>query len=178
MVPVLWLGVCLCVTLLIVDRRHYSECCIRSAVTRCTVLVVLYLGRMCQFGLHAAHCSHIGILLRLPLQYLRTFISLSVSLCNDLADPVFDGVRPLPVSRAGPMLFYCLKLLSIPTIVFYCFSFYRSVYWLDCGADVFWLIGCTSLSLSHALTTTLNDNNNSNKYCILILHYSENKFWI
>ena len=26
------------------------------------------------------------------LQYRRTFVPLSVSLCNDLADPVFDGV--------------------------------------------------------------------------------------
>ena len=34
-------------------------------------------------------------------QYRRTFVPLSVSLLDDLADPVFDGV-----SRAGPMLFY------------------------------------------------------------------------
>ena len=40
-------------------------CCIRSGVTRCTLLMVLYVDRMCQCGLHAALWSHIGIIMRL-----------------------------------------------------------------------------------------------------------------
>ena len=65
-------------------------------------------------------------------QYSRTFIPLSVSLCDDLANDVFDGVR-LAGSRAGPMLFYWPSS-SIPTIVFYYFSLsllsvYRLVLW-------------------------------------------------
>ena len=44
------------------------------------------------------------------LQYSRTFIPFSVSLWNDLACSVFDGVG-LAVSRAGPMLLYWPKLL-------------------------------------------------------------------
>ena len=53
--------------------------------------------RMCQCGLHAVILSHIGTLMRLLAaeprrQYHRTFIRLSVSLWNDLGDPVFDGV--------------------------------------------------------------------------------------
>ena len=43
-------------------------------------------------------------------QYRRTFIRLSVSLWNDLADPVFDGVG-LSASTARPMLFNWPKLL-------------------------------------------------------------------
>ena len=49
-------------------------------------------------------------------QYSRTFIPLSVSLWNDLANHVFDGVR-LAVSRAGPMLFYW-PMMPIPSIIF------------------------------------------------------------
>ena len=56
----------------------------------------------------------------------RTFILLSVSLWNDLSDPVFDGVG-LVVSRAGPMPFYwpscsftfCLLLFSLSLLSFY-----------------------------------------------------------
>ena len=49
---------------------------------------------MCQCGLHAELWLHIGILMhRLAAEPCRkTFIPLSVSLWNDVADPVFDGV--------------------------------------------------------------------------------------
>ena len=54
------------------------------------------------------------------LPYSRTFISLSVSLWNDLANPVFDGVGLAGFkSRANAFL---LVSCSIPTIVFYSFS--------------------------------------------------------
>ena len=58
--------------------------------------MVLYLDRMCQHGLHAVLWSHIGIhLCTASLQNLAdsmTFISFSMSLWNDLANPIFDGV--------------------------------------------------------------------------------------
>ena len=59
--------------------------------------MVFYLDRMCQCGLDAVLWSHIGTLMhRLAAepcrQYSRTFIPLSVSLRNDLANLVFDGV--------------------------------------------------------------------------------------
>ena len=65
-------------------------------------------------------------------QYNRTFIPLSVFPWNDLASPVFDGVGR-GVSRAGPMLFYCPKmlypfhnlLLFFPSLL----SVYRLVLW-------------------------------------------------
>ena len=60
-----------------------------------TLFVVLYLDRVCQRGLHAVLWSHIGTYAPprcRTLQYSRTFIPFSVSLWNDLAYPVFDGV--------------------------------------------------------------------------------------
>ena len=57
-------GLCLSVTLLIVDLWQYCVCCIRSGVIRYTLFMMLYLWRMCQCGLHALLWSHIGILMR------------------------------------------------------------------------------------------------------------------
>ena len=76
----------------IIDPWQLCVCFIRSGVTLCTLLMVLYLDRMCQCRLHAAlwytyappHCR--------TLQYSRAFIPISVSLWNDLANSVFDGV--------------------------------------------------------------------------------------
>ena len=53
-------GFCLSVTLLIVDPWQSSVCFIRSGVTRCTLIMVLYLDHMCQGWLHAVLWSHIG----------------------------------------------------------------------------------------------------------------------
>ena len=66
------------------------------------------------------------------LQYSRTFIPFSVSLWNDLANPVFDGVGLAGFkSRANDSLLAALSLLYI---VFYSFSLsllsvYRLVLW-------------------------------------------------
>ena len=62
-------------------------------------------------------------------QYRRTFIPLSVSLWNDLANPVFDGVF-----QEQGQCFFIGPSCSIPTIVFYSFSLsllsvYRLVLW-------------------------------------------------
>ena len=61
-VPGFKLGVCLSVTFLIVDPWQSCICFIRSGVTRCTFLMVLYLDRMSQHGLHAVFWSHIDTL--------------------------------------------------------------------------------------------------------------------
>ena len=58
-----WTGVCLSVTLLIVDPSQSCVCFIRSGVTRCTLLMVLYLDHMCQCGLLSVIWSHIGTLM-------------------------------------------------------------------------------------------------------------------
>ena len=94
-------------------------------------------------------------------QYSRTVIPLSVSLWNDLANPVFDGVG-LAGFKTGQCFFIGLRC-SIPSIIFYSFYllFFLSIGWY-CRAGVFGLIGCILLSLSLALPTFFNNNNNIN----------------
>ena len=53
----------LSVTFLIVDLWQSCLCFIRSGVTRCTLLILIYLDRICQYGLHAVLRSHIGTLM-------------------------------------------------------------------------------------------------------------------
>ena len=88
-------GVCSSVTYLIVNLLQFCVCCVRSGVTRCTRLMMLYLDRMCKCGLHAMPWSHIGILMcRLAVEPSSTtgLLFLSVFFWNYLADPVFGGV--------------------------------------------------------------------------------------
>ena len=98
----------------IVDLLQFCVCCIRSDATKYTRLMMRYQDRMCQCASHEVTWSHIGIcaasLQNLAARHRRTFVPLSVALWNDLADPVFDGVR-LAGLRAGSMLFYWPKLL-------------------------------------------------------------------
>ena len=153
------------VTFLIVDPWQSCVCFIRSGVTRCTLLVVLYLDRMCQRGLHAVLWSHIGTLMhRLAAEPCSRAGLLFPSRCSSgtiLLTP-YSILWDWYVSRAGPMLLYWPKLLY-PYTVFYFFSFlfFLSIGWY-CGAGVFGLIGCIPLSLSLALPTFFNNNNNNN----------------
>ena len=151
------------VTFLIVDPWQSCVCFIRSGVTRCTVLMVLCLDLMCQCGLHGVLWSHIGTLMhRLAAEPSSTAGLLFPSRClsGTLLLTPYSMVWDWRVSRAGPMLLYCPK--PIKTIVFYSFPFlfFLSISWY-CGAGVFGLIGCTSLSLSLALPTFFNNNNNN-----------------
>ena len=112
--------------------------------------MVLQLCSMCQGGLIAVLRSHIGVFIRLlaaeprrTSQDLVSFIPLSVSLWNNLADPVFYGVGLAGFkSRANAFS----NLLYSVFILFFNFS---SSCWY-CGAGVFGLIGCTTVQ--HCLT--------------------------
>ena len=86
-------GVCLSVILHIVDLWQYYVCCTRSGVTRCTLLMVLFLCHMCRCGLHAAlaHRYTYAPPRCRTSQYSRTFILFSVFLWKDFSDPVFDA---------------------------------------------------------------------------------------
>ena len=84
-------------------------------------------------------------------QYSRSFIPLSVSLWNDLANPVIDGVGLAGFKSKANAFFYSLLLF------FFFSSFCLQLGWY-CGAEVFGLIGCISLSLSLALPTFFNNN--------------------
>ena len=74
--------------------------------------------------------------------------------------PRYRWCRTGEFQEQGQYFFIALNC-SIPTIVFYSFSFslLLSISWY-CGAEVFGLIGFTSLSLSLALPTFFNNNNN------------------
>ena len=63
------------------------------------------------------------------------------------------------------MLLYWAKLLfPYYSLLFFPFLFFLSIGWY-CGAGVFGLIGCTSLSLSLALPTFFNNNKIIILYC-------------
>ena len=107
-------GVCLSVTLLIVDPWQSCVCYIRSGVTRCTFLMVLYVDRMCQCGLHAVLWSHIGRLMhRLAAEPCSTAGHLFSSRCpsGTIFLTPYSMVWDWRVSRAEPMLLYWPKLL-------------------------------------------------------------------
>ena len=70
-------------TLLIVDPWQSIVCFMRSGATPCTLLMVLYLDRMCQRGLHAVLWSHFGTLMhRLAAEHRSTEGLLFASRCT------------------------------------------------------------------------------------------------
>ena len=145
-------------TLLIVDPWQYCVCFIRSGAARYTLLMVLFLDRMCQCGLHAVLWSDIGSLMRfLAAEPRSTTGPLFPSQCSSgtILLAMCSMVWDWRVSKAGLILFYWPKR-SIPTIVFYYFplSLFFSIGWY-CGVGIFGLIGCISLSLSLELWTFL-----------------------
>ena len=105
-------------------RRSVAVLCILHKI-RCTRLMMRYLGRMCQCGLHAVPWWHIGILMHhLATEPRSTAGLLFSSQCPSgtiLLTP-YTMVWDWRVSRAGPMLFYLPKLLYPHYIVFHYFS--------------------------------------------------------
>ena len=97
-------------------RRSVAILCMlkRSAVTRCTLLMVLYLDCICQRGLHAVLSSHIGTVMhRFTAEPCSTAGLLFPSRCpcgTILLTP-YSMVWDWRVSRAGPMHLYWPKLL-------------------------------------------------------------------
>ena len=118
-VPSFLLGVCLSMTLLIVDQWRSCVCFTRSGVTRCTLLMVLYLDRMCQCGLYAVLWSHIGSLMHLLAAEPRSTAGLLFpSQCpfGTILLTLYSIVWDRLVSRAGPMFFFIVPKLFIGTI--------------------------------------------------------------
>ena len=111
-------------------------------------------------GTLAAHGHTYAPLRCRTSQYRRTLISISVSLWNDFADPVLNGVGLAGFkSRANA---FSISLATRSLFVFHCFPF---LFFLcigqQCGAGVLGLIGCKWLSPSFALSTFFNNNNNN-----------------
>ena len=90
--------------------------CIRSAVTRCSLLMVLNLDRMCQCGLLALLWSHIGTLMRPlagePRSTTRFLFPYQCPSETILLYP-YLMVWNWRVSRAGPMLSCWPQLLYL-----------------------------------------------------------------
>ena len=141
-------------------------CFIRSGVTRCTLLMVLYLDRICQYGLPAVLWSHIGTFMhRLAAESCSTAGFLFPFRCSSgtiLLTP-FSMVWDWRVSRAGPMLLYWPKLLYpyYSLLLFFTFSSFCLYVGIVGLGSIFGLMGCTLLSLRLALPTFINDNNNN-----------------
>ena len=152
-------------TFLIADPWQPCVCFIRLGATRCTFLMVLFLDRMCQCGFHAVLWSHIGTLMhRLAAEPCSAVELLLPSRCpsGTIWLTPYSMVWDWQVSRAVQMLLYWPKLLyPYYSLLLFSFLFFLTIGWY-CGAGVFGLIGCTSLSLSLALPTVFNNDNNNN----------------
>ena len=92
-------------------------------------------------------------------QYRRSFVPLSVSLWNNLSDPVFYGVGLQGFkSRAN----FPVGMIFFFFFVSYCFIFFF-LPWVGCvGLGVFGLIKC-SLFPGRAQRTPIINNNNSSR---------------
>ena len=100
----------------IAHRRSVTVLCMLYKIrcTRCTLLMVLYLDRMCQCWLHAVLWLHIGTLLhRLAAEHRSTAGFLFPSQCPPLTILLtpYSMVWDWRVSTAGEMFFYWPKLL-------------------------------------------------------------------
>ena len=133
----------------------YCVCCIRSGVFRYTLFMVLHMCRMCQCGSHAVFWFYrytYATPRSITSQYGRTIIPLSVP-CGMIMLIMYSMVWDWSVSKAGPMLIYLPKLLYPYLSYIFLFLFFLSIGWY-CGAWIFLLIECRSLSLSLALPTS------------------------
>ena len=126
----------LTVTLLIIDLLQFCVCCIRSSVTRCTLLMTHYLDHMCQCGLQAVPWSHIGVLMCcLAAEPHNTAGLLFASSCPSLRScwPCIRWCGTGAFQEKSQCFIIGLSC-SIPPIVFYYFSLsllsvYRLVLW-------------------------------------------------
>ena len=140
MVPGFSLGLCLSVTFLIVDPWQYCVCFIRSGVTRCTLLKVLYLTVCASAGY--TRCSrgtsvHLCTVSLQNLAVQQDLGSLSVSLWNDLANSArLAGFK----SRANASLLASAALSLLYSSTVFPFLFFLSIGWY-CGAVDSGLIG-------------------------------------
>ena len=123
--------------------------------------MVLYLDRICQCGLHAVLWSHIGTLMRILAAgpaVPQDFYSPHIVPLEQSCSPRIRCCGTGAFQEKG-QCFIVHLCCSIPIIVFYfSFLFLLSI-GRYCGAGVFGLIGCISLSFSLALPTIFNNNN-------------------
>ena len=120
-------------TFLILDLLQSCVCLIRSGVTRCTLIMVLYLDRICACAGYTLCSRSTSVHLctaSLPNLAVQYFYS---PLGVPLERPCYPSIRWCGTGRfqeQGQCFFIGLSC-SIPTMVFYSFSLsLPSVYWL------------------------------------------------
>ena len=122
-------------------------------------------GQYVPVRVYAVLWSHIGTLMHRLAAEPRSTAGLlfpSRCPCGMMLLASYSMVWDWRVSRAGPMLFYWPKMLyPFYNLLLFFPSLLLSIGWY-CDAGVFGLIGCISLSLSLALPTFFNNNNNIN----------------
>ena len=139
----------------IAHRRYKTRCNQMHPLN--SALPVRYAPVLVTRGVLVAHRYTFSIFRCRTLQYRMTFIPLSVSLCDDIADSVFDGVGLVGFkSRAN---IFSLAYAALSLFVFYYSHSFLSVC-CYCGAGVFGLRRCRSLCPSLALHPSFNNNNN------------------
>ena len=151
---------------LLIDQWQYFVCCIGSAATKCSILMVLYLDRMCQCELLWWHIGSLMSFLAAEPRSTAGPLFPSQCLSGTILLTLFSIVWDWRVSRARTMLFYWPKLLY-PYYLSTIFLFFQSIGW-HCGAGDFRLTGCISVSLSLALPAFLHNNNNNIQYALLL----------
>ena len=109
--PVFYLGVCLSVTLHIIDLWQYYVSCIRSDVTRCTPFLGLYLYVRMRITLWSHICIFMCLLVEEPRSTSGHLFS-SQCLCGMILLTIYSMVWVWQISRAERKLFYWPKLLS------------------------------------------------------------------
>ena len=114
----------------IVDLYYYYVYFTRSGVSRCTLILLLYLGRMSHCGLHVMHWVYIGTpmcLLNEEPHCTTALLFPSVSICGTILVAPYLMMWNWRVSGAGLMPFYwpscvlpfCHRLFSLSFLSFY-----------------------------------------------------------
>ena len=128
--------------MLIVDPWQSFVCLIRSGVKRCTLLMVLYLDRMCQCGLDAVLWSHIGTHMHRLVAEPRSTARLlfpSRCPCGMILLSPYSRVWDWRVSRSGSMHFHWPKML---------YPFYNLLLLFPSLLSVDYLVGIVGLGSS------------------------------
>ena len=156
-------GVSLSVALLIVELWQYCVCSISSGVTGCTVFMVLDTRRslVANWNTYAApRC--------ITSNFHKTFIPLSVSLWNDLGDPVFWRCGTGRFPEQGQCFFISLSCIIRFFYILVFFPFWSSVYRLLRETGVFGLIGW-----DHSLTAL-----HCQPHIMIMLIITLQEFWV
>ena len=111
--------------------------------------MVLYLGRMFQYGLHAVLWSDIGIIIRFLAAEHRSnagSLFLSQCLCGTIVLILYSILWEWEISRVAQWFFVGLSCsIHFCLLLFFPFCFvYMSTVWY-CGDGVFWALHCLPL---------------------------------